>query len=170
MNWKYESMLNLSLNKEPLVLKKQNHYFIVDALYLNEIKNKLAEIDVANLSNEIREKVFPYTDTPFAEYKANENIFNIEKIRKVDYREVVIRDKSFSTDTGLIAFIERKLLIDFIVLYKYDELVDSINEVINTHYFKKITANFLLTDIGFILSPGINSGVDFDGSGTYQII
>lgn len=161
---------NLSLNKESLQLNIGKTYILIDALYLNEIKVEKSRINSNNFLQEIRDEIFPYTDTPFAEYKANESIFEIRMIMKVDYKDVVLGNKSFfSTDTGLIALIDEKLLLDFLDFYDYDELVDSLDKPINVEYWKKLHAQYG-QDIGLLLSPGINSGFDFDGSGTYKVV
>ena len=46
----------------------------------------------------------------------------------------------------------------------------SLIEPINISYWESITKQFELADIGLILSPGINSNIDFIGSGTYLIV
>ena len=161
-------MKNISINNEPLELSIGKSYYIIDALYLNDIKKEL--LNTNNLPEDIREQVFPYTDTPFAQYKTNKNTFFVSQIKKVDYSEVILGDVSFfSTDTGLIIFIFEDILIEFIKDYNYEDLVDSEDELLNEKYWEKLVSKFNATDIGLILSE-MNSGNDFDGSGTYRVI
>lgn len=161
-------MKNLSNNNEPLELSIGKQYYIIDALYLTEIKSEFLKANI--LPKDIRNEVFTYTDTPFALYKPDESIFYVNQIIKVDYDEVVLTDFSFfSTDTGLIVFISEDILVEFLKYFNYEDLVDSENELINEKYWKQIVSNFKLTDIGLVLADS-DSQNDFDGSGTYKII
>ncbi len=163
-------MKNISLNGEALKFSVENKYIIIDALYLNDIKEKFSSLDKRNLLKDIKEKIFPFTDTPFAEFIPTKLFFDPGKIKKVDNEELPSNSKNiFSTDTGLIIFIQEKLLKEFLDFYDYEDLVDSPTETINVEYWDKITSNFKLDNIGLLLAPGINSGFDFEGSGTYEI-
>ncbi|WP_202704461.1 hypothetical protein [Flavobacterium sp. UGB4466] len=160
-------MKNISKNNEPLELSIGKKYYIIDALYVTNIKNEFLKANI--LPKDIRNKVFPFTDTPFALYKANNNIFFINQIKKVDYDEVVLEDLSFfSTDTGLILFLNEDLLVDFLKEFNYDDLVNSDNELINEKYWEELVSNFESTDFGLVLAD-IDSENDFDGSGTYKV-
>ncbi|MCC9019746.1 hypothetical protein [Flavobacterium lipolyticum] len=160
-------MKNISKNNEPLELSIGKKYYIIDALYVTNIKNEFLKANI--LPKDIRNEVFPFTDTPFALYKANNNIFFINQIKKVDYDEVVLEDLSFfSTDTGLILFLNEDLLVDFLKEFNYDDLVNSDNELINEKYWEELVSNFESTDFGLVLAD-IDSENDFDGSGTYKV-
>lgn len=163
-------MKNISLNKEPIELAVGIKYIVIDALYINEIKLEYQNFISNNIFNEIRNTVFPYTDTPFAEYIAKETAFTVDKIKKVDYDQANPEDKSvFSTDSGVIIFVNEKIFADFISKFDYDELVDSSTELLNIDNWSSISNNFNISDSAIIVSPGINSGVEFDGGGTYKI-
>ncbi|CAD5342556.1 hypothetical protein [Flavobacterium bizetiae] len=158
-------MKNISTNNEPLELSINKQYYVIDSLYLTEIKNEFLKANI--LPKDIRIEVFPYTDTPFALYKPNESTFDINQIIKVDYDEVVLEDFSFfSTDTGLIVFIAEDILVEFLKDFNYEDLVDSENELINEKYWKQIVSKFKSADTALVLA---NSENDFDGSGTYKI-
>ncbi|MDL2141630.1 hypothetical protein QQY79_03785 [Flavobacterium tructae] len=161
-------MKNISNNSEPLELSIDKQYYIIDALYLNEIKSEFLRVSI--LPEDIRNKIFPYTDTPFALYKPDENTFYTNQIIKVDYDEVVLEEdlSFFSTDTGLIVFISEDILIEFLENFNYEDLVDSENELINEKYWKEIVSKFKFTDIGLVIANS-DSENDFDGSGTYKI-
>jgi hypothetical protein len=160
-------MKNLSINSESIEVIVDKLYYIIDALYLNDIKNAVLLNHVSIV--DIRKEVFPYTDTPFAEFKTKNNIFSVNRIKKVDYEAVVTEDYSFfSTDTGLILLISEDIFIEFLNDYNYDLLVNSDYELINENYWKSITSKFNVEDVGLILSSS-NSENDFDGSGTYRI-
>lgn len=160
-------MKNISINNETLELSLGKSYYIIDALYLNDIKKELLNNNLK--VDDIRDQIFPYTDTPFAQYTALKKIFSLNQIKKVDYDEVILGDFSFfSTDTGLIVFINEKILIDFIKSYDYENLVDSEDEFINENYWKELASKFDLTDLGLILAS-IDLENDFEGSGTYKI-
>lgn len=158
-------MKNVSTNNESLELIADKQYYIIDALYVTDIKNAFLKADI--LPKDIRNEVFPYTDTPFALYKPNESTFYINQIIKVDYDEVILDDFSFfSTDTGLIVFIAEDILVEFLKDFNYEDLVDSENELINEKYWKQIVSKFKLADTALVLADSEN---DFDGSGTYKI-
>jgi hypothetical protein len=162
------NMKNVSTNNESLELSINNQYYIIDALYITDIKNEFLKANT--LPKDIRSVVFPFTDTPFALYKPNNSTFSIKQIIKVEYDEVIVEDLTFfSTDTGLIVFIREDLLIDFLKEFNYDDLVESDNELINEKYWEELISNFEPTDIGLVLSDA-DSESDFDGSGTYKII
>lgn len=163
-------MKNISLNKEPIELAVNIKYIVIDALYVNEVKLELANLPNDNFLNNIRNSVFPYTDTPFAEYIPMENIFTIDRIKKVDYDQINSDNRSMlSVDSGVIVFINEKILINFTSKFDYEELVDSPTELLNLAYWSSIVNDFNLSDTAVIVSPGVNSSIEFDGSGTYKI-
>ncbi len=161
-------MKNICINNEPLEVNIGKQYYVIDALYLTDIKREFLKANI--LPKDIRNEVFPYTDSPFALYKPNDNTFYINQIIKVDYDEVVLEDFSFfSMDTGLIVFILEDILVEFLKAFNYEDLVDSKNELINEKYWKQLVSKFKLEDIGLVLADS-DLGIDFDGSGTYKII
>lgn len=164
--------MNVSFQKQSISLSKGRVFYVIDALYLMEIKEKkeLLNKGINNFDNVVREQIFkfPMTQTPFAVYEANDNTFMIERIKKVkSYR--AIDDSIFSTDTGLILFIRKDVMIDLLQNYDYYDLVDSNDSVINTTYWNSLTSNFEYDSIALISSPGIGFDIDFTGSGIYQI-
>ncbi len=165
-------MTNISLKGEDVLLQRGKSYFIIDALYLNDIKNGLTGIDIANLENDIREKIFPYTETPFAIIALNKigdglQAIEIDKIKKTGDEDVDPR--CFSTDTGLIIVLEKSIFLEFLTHFDYDKLVEGLSKPINISYWTELEQQFAKNNCGLILSPGIKSGFDFDGSGLYKI-
>lgn len=160
-------MINISTNSEQLELNKGKMYIVIDALYLNEIKVKLHE--AFDSWKQVRQKVFPYTDTPFAEYVPLDSIFTLPQIIKLNYQDVVQKDLSvFSTDTGLILFVSKDVFWDVIKEYSYDDLVNSELELLNFQYWTELTSRYNYRDIA-LLTSFEESKYDFDGSGTYKI-
>lgn len=163
-------MKNISLNGEPIELASNIKYIVIDALYINEIRAQIPNLKKDNIFNEIRSLVFPYTDTPFAEYMPEGTVFSIDKIKKVDYDKIDVEDVSiFSTDSGVVIFVNKDLFIDFASHFDYDELVDSPTDLVNVDYWKSIVSDLDLFDTAIVVSPGINTESEFDGSGTYKI-
>ena len=168
-------MNNISLNGEPIFLQPEIEYFVIDALYLNDVRNAREKLSFDNIDEEIRQVVFPfpYTDTPFARFKPKKKEFNINEIKSVTYEEV-LADKSlfFSTDTGLILFIAEKIFGDMLKNsdYDYDILVDSSLNPINIDYWDQLVNDYPPLNTALVVSPGINSEVDFKGSGLYKSI
>ncbi len=164
-------MRNISLNNESIRLKSNKKYIVIDALYIDNIRQIPFICDIDNNSLEIlRTEVFPYTDTPFAEFNSCSEIFKIEQIKKINYHNINVKDNSiFSTDTGLIIFINKEIFSSFIKNFSYEDLVNSDLEIIDINYWDLITNDLDLDDVGLILSSGLNYGVDFSGSGTYKV-
>lgn len=158
-------MKNLSTNNETLELNVGKSYLIIDALYLQEIKNEFEDTNI----RDIRSKIFPYTSTPFAQVKILKKIFFVNQIKKVGHNKVVPNDYSFfSTDTGLIIFISEDIVIEFLKNYSYEDLVNSEDETINKKYWENLISRFDTADLAIILSY-VKSENNFDGSGTYKI-
>ncbi|MGN7787294.1 hypothetical protein ACTJIJ_22360 [Niabella sp. 22666] len=161
---------NISLDKEPIKLKNGLKYIVIDALYINDVKQMLSTLNGNNIISEMRSKVFPYTDTAFAEYTPVKDSFTLNQIKKVDYDQIESSDTSIlSSDSGALIFINEKIFLDFISEYNYNELVNTEIDLINTRYWSSLVSSFNLFDVAVIVSPGINSGVEFDGSGSYRI-
>ena len=138
-------MANISLKGEDILLKSGNSYFIIDALYLNDIKNGLPSIDIANLENDIKEKIFPYNETSFAIISLDDTAdglkkIEIDKIKKADDEDNDPR--CFSTDTGLVIILAKSILLDFLKNYDYDKLVEGLNEPINIAYWTELEKKF----------------------------
>lgn len=162
---------NISLTGEDVMVKAGNSYYVIDALYINEIKTYSNELTGKITDQEIRQKVFPYTDNPFAKITPISNIFKVQNIKKVNNSTLSsLNENYFSCDTGLIILIRSSLLAKIIKDFDYDLLVDSLTEEINLNYWRKITEAKNYKDIALILAPGVNSGFQFEGSGLYKII
>lgn len=163
-------MKNISLYNEPLELAINFRYIIIDALYINDIKIELPNLLADNILDEIRNKVFPYSGAPFAEYYPKESMFTIDKIKKIDYNHRNFFDRNvFCSDSGAIVLINEKVLIDFVLKFDYDKLVSSRIDPINLAYWNSLAGEFNQFDIAVVISQGINRGVEFEGSGCYRI-
>jgi hypothetical protein len=166
-------MNNISIFKEDILLNKDSTYYIIDVLYIDDIRLAI-ESDLVNLDKldgYLRQNVFDSTRFPFAKYKAKFDIFEIDKIKKENYDLVKDdEDSVFVTDTGLIVFIEESNFLRLISIVDYCTLVDSMLDPINIKYWEEIAGNFEYKDIALVLAPGMNSGKEFVGSGTYRIV
>jgi hypothetical protein len=166
-----KKMKNISfLNDDKIKLKIGQSYIIIDALYLMDIKEKLSKIDTIRLIDCIREIIFPYTDIPFAEYKSNLSSFTLNDLKKVDYEEVDISNRSFlCTDTGILIFVNENILLKFIELFDYSELVNSLIDIINIEYWDKLTNQFDEMDLGLMMSQSEDENEILNGGGTYKV-
>ena len=166
-------MANISLNGEDITLKPGKTYLVIDGLYLNNIKREIDTLNKEDLINEIKEKVFsfPRTDIPFAKISIESALFSVKNIQEIDYehRDTLQKESCFSSDSGLLIFIEEHLLSEFVKDYDYGALVDSITGPIDFEYWDQITSRYNQDEVGLILAPGIDSGYEFEGSGTYKI-
>lgn len=163
-------MKNISLNGEPVELTVSSKYIVIDALYINDIRSELGHLNKEDIFDEIRKIVFPYTYNPFAEFVPEGKVFRIDQIKNVDFNKIDVGDIGvFTTDSGVVIFVNKKLFLDFVLKFNYDELVDSPVDLLNLDYWNSIIDDFNLCDVAIIVSPGINTGVDFQGSGIYKL-
>lgn len=163
-------MMNISINSEDIHLNIEKTYWIIDALYLNDIaKQDLS--DVKDISQFVRQKIFMYNLNPFAYYKPKDKIFSVKKIKQLEYSVI---DKNnmedvFSTDTGLVLFINENIIYTLLKYYNYDNLVDSMIDIINYEYWESIVNKFEQDDIALIMAND-NNNFEFVGSGLYRVI
>lgn len=163
--------MNISINGESILLDSANCYYIIDALYLNSIREELTAIKPESIEEEIREKVFPHSDAPFAiadfiQSSSKLEVIDVHRIRKVSDEQ--LSSRCFATDTGLIIFCNKSIFLDFLQIFNYYDLVNAMNGPINTSYWQTLVSRFEDYSCGLVLSPGINKGFDFDGSGLYE--
>ena len=167
-------MANISLKGEDILLEGGKSYFVIDALYLNDIKEKLPILDKFNVEQDIRKKAFPFpnTETPLASLSipaGSSEIFRLGLSKIKTGKNDKDPSTSFSSDTGLIVFIEKSRLLDFSRDFDYNQLVEAVVGPINISYWTEIENKFGFLNCALILSPGMNKGFDFDGSGLYRI-
>lgn len=166
-------MKNISSNGEPINLEIGTIYFVIDTLYLEDIKEEIHNLNEENFSYYIRNQIFPYLNTPYVYYKACDSLFKVDQIKKFTGDEEQVNNSVFATDTGLIIFINQHILLDVLRKHPYNfgDLVDtnSVYEFINMDYWNLLTHNYKYTDFALIANPGLDSGFDFVGSGIYEI-
>lgn len=166
-------MNNVSLKGEDLFLSLNTEYLVIDALYLNDIRKSLNEVDIHSLQD-IQQKVFPYNDFPFGVVNTGEDrrrIIMIKNIKKETYSNMG-KTKGvcyFSSDTGLLVVVAMTAFVEFTKSFDYDQLLDTLTENFNAEYWMKINSHLKEGDVGLIFSPGLRSGFEFDGGGTYSL-
>jgi hypothetical protein len=164
-------LYNFSTNGEPIRIEAGVKYIVIDALYLNDIKEKELEINTIDYWQKVKNELFPYTDFPFAEIVFTTDTLHINQIKKIDYEEFAEDPNLFSTDTGLILVLKDEILDSFLKKYDYEKLVDCMgSDFVNLAYLQTVADNFNLTDLAIIAAPGIDTDFDFDGSGTYSVV
>ncbi|HYD90648.1 MAG TPA: hypothetical protein VEA37_04070 [Flavobacterium sp.] len=162
-------MRNVSTKGEDIKLISDKCYYVIDALYLNNIKSEIDDLDMRFLDKDVEEKVFPYTEAPFAKITGR-GLFQVKNIKKIKYEDINPNDKNyFSSDTGLIIFVTEESFLAFLEGYDFNSLVDTIAEDINLNYWDGIASKFSQNALGLILAPGIDSEYEFEGSGIYKI-
>ncbi|MBC7851543.1 MAG: hypothetical protein H7Y31_17495 [Chitinophagaceae bacterium] len=164
-------MVNISLSGEDIFLLTNRNYYVIDALYVDKLRERHSEIDWTNAENSIRNTIFPFSDAPFAIIsfqQTNRNIcaFPLNKIKKNPGDK--IDEKSFSTDTGLILFIAQLILRDFIAHFNYAIFVEDI-EGLGVQKWARIQRRYGDNECAAILSQGVYGNSEFDGSGMFRI-
>ena len=147
---------------------------LIDSLYLSDIKAEVDAIDKKNWETDIRSRIFPYTKTPFTLFEFNDLISPKElgphNIMRAN-NETDEPSRCFSTDTGLLVVFRTDFLFELISYLDYDELVDTPDvSGINVKYWDAIEDEFEKECCGLILSPGVDSGFDFEGSGLFKLV
>jgi hypothetical protein len=161
-------MYNISVDNSPVKLKNNAMYYLIDALYINNIRERMSLLTEENIDSQIRGKIFPYTDTPFAKYYSKSEKFEISAIKDIT-RSNIADDSCFSLDTGFLMFINESCFLQFVKTFTYDDLVDSLSDIIDFSYWDNMTKNYDYDDIALIISEGENSKYEFKGGGSYKI-
>ncbi|WDF70451.1 hypothetical protein PQ465_08755 [Sphingobacterium oryzagri] len=166
-------MTNIScINNDHIRLDKDLEYFVIDALYLAEIKehiDNLKNLGQHEMIEKIRNDIFPYTDLPYALVNGLDREWNVERIEKINYSDDLVNDNNaFAVDTGLIIFLNVNILLEFAEKFDFDLLVDHPINDVNIEYWKNITTPFKIEDVALVCSSQSENGLVFDG-GTYRI-
>lgn len=164
-------MMETSLNfGEVVKLIANETYIVIDALYLNEIKEHRSLLVSDSWKDNVRTIAFPYVDNPFAIYKSKREQFVIAQIKEVKFDPELAYDPSvFSSDTGIILFLAEKHLSEFVQNYDYETLTDSLIDLLNLNYWKNLILNYPAGEVAIVFSQGIDTLSDLNGSGIYQI-
>jgi hypothetical protein len=164
-------MPNISTKGEDILLQSGKTYLVIDVLYINEIKENLNSIDVNNLGS-LKKEIFPYSDAPFAIIAVQDGeFFKTIKVSCIKTEKEENCDSScFVSDTGLIIFLNINKLSDILSHFDYNILVEETEKsVINIPYWLSLEKLIGEYNLGLILSPGINKGFEYGGSGLYKI-
>jgi hypothetical protein len=147
---------NTSFYGEPIHLAIGSSYFVIDALYLDDIILNSHKIDKKNIENSIRNEVFPFPNTnfPFAKFFTKKVTFHPNQLVRIKSKEVTNFDKTriLASDTGLLLFINQDIFLDLVLNnnYTYDALVASMTTEINFYYWDFLTAKFGTSNLGII--------------------
>lgn len=169
-------MRNVSLHSERITLNPGSRYFVIDTLYVND----LAREDLPSVGPDafIRDRVFsyPHAQTMFVlidiRERSEELVVHVGDILSVtdEVAEANV-DSCFVTDTGLIVFVREENLSDLVSALDFYELVDTngAHETVDLEYWDRIAGRYHLNDLALMVSPGLDSGYEFVGSGLYMI-
>jgi hypothetical protein len=162
---------NISLLGESIFLNSNESYYVIDGLYVNEIKSQIDKEQINKLTDsEIKERIFPYSNFPFAVFNTKIEEFKVQWIKKIDSTKYVrYSDDVFASDTGLLLVVKRDYFKEIIFNFDYYELVNSDKDEIDFATWEKLVQSYEIGDSALIISPGKNSGFDFSGSGEYTV-
>lgn len=163
-------MNNVSLNGQSINLLKGAEYIVIDALYINDIKEEKNRHDDKLTIDELKPCAFPHTDIPYGEFTAKDEIFKVNQIKifKFDIGKFLHKGV-FTVDSGVIILINKKIFLDVVTKFDYFELVDSEIDLLNINFWERISLDYPLNYLAIIVAPGISSGFEFVGSGTYSV-
>lgn len=163
-------MLNFTEDQTPIQQCVGEKYIFIDALYWMDAIERRHLLRLESFVDDLRELVFrfPFSDTPFAEFVPESSAFFISQIVKVRSSDSVAKDV-FSTDTGLILVMREDILPQMLDQFSYDDLLSDPLDMFDKNYWNRIVDSLPAHSVGLISSPGISSGVDFDGSGRFRL-
>lgn len=163
--------MNISLHGEPVKLKRHNTYYLIDAGYLQEIGRNIGEVSVDNMDDDIKRKIFPYTDFPYAKLYVENEAFAVDSIEATDEDNFDgPAQLCFATDAALVLLIAENIFFELSKTFDYYKLIESEDDLINYDYWSAFISLYELYDVALIQAPGVNSGYDFEGSGFYRIV
>lgn len=161
---------NLSNSGETIELEINEVYIVIDPLYVENIRRGITFVNSEDIFVDIRKRIFPYTDTPFAEFIPSESDFKIENIKWVDCQNSVKNENSIcSVDSGFLIFINKKFFADFTMVFDWGRLIIDEISYLSSVYWESISNRYPTKSIALVSAPGIDSGYDFVGSGLYRI-
>lgn len=155
---------------ESILLNANISYLVIDAQYLNDIRDKKDMLGDPNWPERIKKEIFPYALNPFAFLEVKDATtptvtINDINILAVSIDEADVRDKdqcTFCSDTGLIVFINQSYLKSFLLVFDYNTLTGSETDLIDKEYWNDIISKFKQNDVGLISTAS--------GSGFYKVI
>lgn len=167
---------NTSFFGEPIQLAKGFFYFVIDALYLNDVVLKSHKVDKENLEHSIRTDVFsfPNTDIPLAKFFTIETTFHPNQLVRIKSNEVTKFKKTLllDSDTGLLLFIHQDVFLDLILNsgYDYDNLFSSRTGEFDLSYWSSLTAKYDASYLA-IIEPvmKLENSTYMGGGGTFLI-
>ena len=146
-------------------------YLVIDALYTNDLSQKLDSLKSENWYEDARKQIFPYVAAPFAVYVADSEFFTLDQIQSINYSKDLSPDKTvFVSDTDTVLFLDIRFLIEFLENFDYNELTDSLTDLFNVEYWNTLYLAYPPGAVGLLYSNAPESAVGLNGSGVYRII
>jgi len=168
-------MKNLSLTGEKVSFFCQTKKFLVfDILYIEDMQ-PVKSLFTSNLTiDKIESEIFEWSDgQQLGFYELDENFdflsIEISDIKLYNSNKMIVLEKIFGTDTGVIAIVDWKNISSFLDLFSYDDFVDTLPHHEKSQKYLKDIESVIGNSFAIISTPGINKGYDFVGSGRYYI-
>jgi hypothetical protein len=162
----------ISVNGESINLNIDKYYIVMDLLYFKDINKEMGNLDLSNLYEEARSKVFQYAYAPFARIFNKMPEFSIKSIK--ESRDVIKENRYnplfFTTDTGVLIFVAEEHFIDFVSICNYDEIIDAVIPPYKKDFWNTITSRYPAGDIALVTAPEISLGFDLRAGGGYKIV
>ena len=167
----------ISLDGETIVFNVPSKcFFVFDILYCEDLKKFKDFFEDVNFIFNLKQGNIEYCYVDLALYfikeECNALSINISDIKNYTIQLSDVNLNSISTDTGVIALVDKSMISLFLDLFSYDDFVDTLDtltfptELIK--YLDMLNKN-LSNNFAIISTPGIDKGFDFTGSGSYII-
>ncbi len=168
-------MSNISINGESLKLHSGKQYFLIDALYIDNIRQLIPGVDNSNLEHKILAEALPYAGCPYAKFYSGSNFFDIKRIKKISHDDAIAGDRSFFvSDTGVFVLVQHEVMIEFAEVFSFGDLFDFRNssngiDLFDKKYWDNIEAKFQFGEIGLIIPNEDINDDGYGGGGTFRV-
>lgn len=151
-----------------LLLLPNREYIFIDSLYTDTFKEAPAVLQRGTALVELREALFPYTDDPFALFRAESSAFDLARIRGVAEAEERQGLDHFCSDSGLILVVETAAFPAFLDVFDSSGFYfDYIESATGNAHWEAVLAPFA-TRFSWFFTAEINEA--FAGGGSFQIM
>ena len=143
-------------------------YVFIDSLYTDTFKQADAAVLRDTGLAELRPVLFPYTDDPYALFRADDSAFDLARIRYVDASEgETCALNQFCSDSGLILVVETACFYSFLHAFDAEQFVfDYLESAAESPFWTAFLATYAHRFFWFYTAELQEA---FAGGGNFQI-
>lgn len=157
----------------------------IDPLYLQEIANHMPSVksfpagNKIHLVQQLEKEVFPYSGGRLLGYKevaGHTYTLHLSRLKRFDHTNKEKEQRSFrkeitafASDSGSFLILDLANFDTLLKMLQYDDLTSAALEGRFATYQEKVNDALGNKAWAYVLSPGIHSGFDFQGSGSFYV-